>query len=111
MSDLEHVRCVSELKTLQNLRPCVDNDLMLRVEGRLENADLSTDTKHPLILPSRHSLTRLIILNEHAKAGHAGPFYTLMRTRQRFWIVYRISSVKRYLTECVKGAMRKATLV
>ena len=32
LSDLEHVRRVSELKTLQNLRPCVDNDLMLRVE-------------------------------------------------------------------------------
>ena len=40
LSDLEHVRRVSELKTLPNLRPCVDNDLMLRVEGRLESADL-----------------------------------------------------------------------
>ena len=34
-----------------------------------------------------------------------------MRTRQRFWIVYGISSVKRYITECVKCAMRKATPV
>ena len=93
LSDLEHVRRVSELKTLRNLRPCVDNDLMLRVEGRLENADFPTDTKHPLILPSRHPLTRLIILDEYAKAGHAGPCYTLMRTRQRFWIVCGISSV------------------
>ena len=56
LSDLEHVRRVSELKTLPNLRPCVDNDLMLRVKGRLENADLSADTKHPLILPSRYLL-------------------------------------------------------
>ena len=84
---------------------------MLRVEGCLENANLTTDIKHSTILPSKHPLTRLIILNEHAKAGHAGPFYLLMRTRQRFWIVYGISSVKRYLTECVKCAMRKATLV
>ena len=83
MSDLEHVRRVAELKTLRNLRPCVDNNLMLRVEGRLENADFPTDTKHPLIRPSRHPLTRLIILDEHAKAGHAGASYTLMRTRQR----------------------------
>ena len=111
LSDLEHVRSVPELKSLQNLRPCVDNDLMLRVEGCLENADLPTDTKHPLMLPSRHPLTRLIILNEHAKAGHAGPCYTLMRTRQRFGIVYGILSVKRYVTECVKCALRKATPV
>ena len=84
---------------------------MLRVEGRLENANLPTDTKYPLILPSKHPLTRLIIFDEHAKAGQAGPCYTLMRTRQRFWIVYAISSVKRYLTKCVKCAMRKATPV
>ena len=82
---------------------------MLRVECRLENADLPTDTKHPLIPPSIHILTRLIILDEHAKAGHASPCYTLMRTRQRFWIAYGISSVKRYLTEWVTCAMRKAT--
>ena len=108
LSDLEHVRRVSELKTLRNLRPCVDNDLMLRVEGRHKNTDLPTNTKHPLILPSRHQLTRLIVFDEHAKAGHAGPCYTLMRTRQRFWIVYEISSDRRYLRECVKCAMRKA---
>ena len=84
MSNLEHVRRVSELKTPRNLRPCVGNDLMLRVDGCLENDDLPTDTKHPLIFPSRHPLTRLIILKEHAKAGHAGPCYMLLRTRQLF---------------------------
>ena len=67
---------------------------MSRVESRLENANLPTNTKHPIILPSGHSLTRLIILDEHAKAGHAGPCYTLMRTQQHFWNVYGISSVK-----------------
>ena len=102
MSHLKHVRRVCELKTL---RPCVDNALMLRVEGRLKNADFPTDTKHPLILPSRQSLTRLIIFDEHVKAGHAGPCYTIMRTRQHLWIVYGISSVNRYQTECVKYAM------
>ena len=87
MSDLEHFNRVSELKTLRNLSPCVDNDLILRVQDRLENADLPTDTKHFLILPSRHPLTKLIIFDKHAKAGHMGPCYKLMRMRQRFWIV------------------------
>ena len=32
---------------------------------------LIQDTR--LFLPSRHALTRLIILNEHTLAGHAGP--------------------------------------
>jgi len=61
---------------------------MLLVEGRLENADLLLDTKHPFILPSRHALTRLIILQEHINAGHARPSYTLIKTRQQFCIIF-----------------------
>ena len=104
----EQTRQVNELKTLRNLRPCLGPDSILRVEGRLENADLPTDTKHPIILPSRHALTRLVVLYEHSDAGHAGPSYTLMKTRQRFWIIHGISSVKRYLADCAKCSLKKA---
>ena len=105
----EQMHHVSELKTLCNLRPCVGPDLTLRVEGRrLENASLSVDTKHPYILPGSHALTRLIVLSEHSNAGHVGPSYTLMQTRQRFWMIHGISSVKRYLSDCGKCALKKA---
>ena len=58
---------------MRNLRPCIGQDLLLRVDGRLENADLPVDTKHPTILPRRYPLTRLIVLSEHCRSGHAGP--------------------------------------
>ena len=105
----EEMRQVSELRTLRNLRPCVDSDSVLRIEGRLENADLPLDIKHPIILPSRHALTSLIVLHEHCNSGHAGPAYTLMKTRRRYWIIYGISSVKRTLRDCSKCRLRKAT--
>ena len=75
---------ITELKSLRNLRPCADPNSMLRTDGRLENAELPLDTSHPLILPSRRSLTRLLVLYEHVVGGHAGPSYTLMRTREQF---------------------------
>ena len=53
-TDPDEKRRVNELKTLRNLRPCIGQDLLLRVDGRLENADLPVDTKHPIILPGRH---------------------------------------------------------
>ena len=108
-SDVGQMSRIAEMKTLRNLRPCINADSFVRVEGRLENADLPLDIKHPLILPSKHPLTRLIILHEHSIAGHAGPAYTLMRTRQRFWIIYGVSSVKRYIAEYGKCAIRRAT--
>ena len=104
----EDTRRTNELKTLRNLRPCVDSDSMFRVEGRLENAELPIDTRHPRILPGRHALTRLIVLCEHSDSGHAGPSYTLMKTRQRFWIIHGISGVKHYIADCGKCALYKA---
>ena len=98
--DVDDLRRISELKTLRPLRPCIDAGSILRVEGRLENAELPLDAKHPIILPSPHALTRLIALHEHFKAVQAGHSYTLMKTRQRFWIIHRISSVKYFLPSC-----------
>ena len=99
---------LNELKTVRKLRPCVRPDLLLRVECRLDNVALPVDTKHPTIFPGKHALTRLTVQNELADAGRTGPSYTLMLTRQRFWISHGISRVKRYLAECGKCALDKA---
>ena len=109
--DVDDLRRISELKALRPLRPCIDAGSILRVRGRLENAELPLDAKHPIILPSRHAFTRLIILNEHFKAVHTGPSYTLMKTRQRFWIIHGISSVKHFLARCSVCRRYKATPV
>ena len=54
------MKLISKVKSLRNLRPCVDSNSMLRVEGRLENSELPVDVKHPLILAGNHPLTRLV---------------------------------------------------
>ena len=38
-----------------------------------------------------------MVLLAHAKAGHAGPAYTLMETRKQFWIIHGYS--KHYLAD------------
>ena len=107
------MRKLNELKSLRNIRPCVDSDLMLRVEGRLENAELYVDTRHQFIIPSRHALTRLLLLNEHILARLAGPLYTLMQTRQQFWIIFRNGSVKHYyyIADCGECVLQRAKSV
>jgi len=45
----------------------------LRVGGHLQNADLPYEHKHPLLLPSTHRLTDLIIDHHHRKLKHPGP--------------------------------------
>ena len=72
-ANTEDMNRISELKALKNWRPCVDTEDMFRIDGRLQNAALAVDAKHPLILPGKHALTRLVVLHEHVKAGHMGP--------------------------------------
>ena len=51
------------LRALNRFRPCIDNDGLDRVEGRLSNSpELTEDIKHPLILPSECAQTRLVVL-------------------------------------------------
>ena len=106
----EEMDRIFELKSLRNLRLCVDANSMLRIDGRLENAELPLDTRHLLILPRKHALTRLIVLYQHVEAGHAGPSYTLMRTRQQFWIIHGISSVKSFFPNAVNVSGGKLLL-
>ena len=50
----------SDLK--KNLRVFFDSSGILRVGGRIDNAPLPYDTKHPMLLPREHHLTKLIVL-------------------------------------------------
>ncbi|XP_053399566.1 uncharacterized protein LOC128556996 [Mercenaria mercenaria] len=43
----------------------VDKNGIIRCEGRIHNAPLSDVTKFPYLLPNRHPLTRLIVLDTH----------------------------------------------
>ena len=44
----EDMSRIAKLNSLRNLWPCVDANSMLRTDGRLQNAELPLDTRHPL---------------------------------------------------------------
>uniref|UniRef100_H2Z950 Integrase zinc-binding domain-containing protein n=1 Tax=Ciona savignyi TaxID=51511 RepID=H2Z950_CIOSA len=52
-------------------QPCVSYKRS-RVGGRLELSSFDNDVKHPIILPSRHVVTSLIVNHYHVVAGHFG---------------------------------------
>lgn len=84
---------------LAKLKPFVSNGV-LRVGGRLDRAHLHYDAKHPVILPGKHCITEMVILHYHLVNGHVGPHQVLAETRQHFWIVNGISSIRRVLRRC-----------
>ena len=57
--------------SLSRFNPKKDGEGLLQVDGRLWLADdLSYNTKHPILLPKDHAVTRLVITDTHERIGH-----------------------------------------
>ena len=79
----------------------VKNDLLV-CQGRLENSDLDSEAKYPIILPKEHRLTQLIVLDCHSKIHHMRVRATLAELRSRFWITKGRQFVKKILKQCFR---------
>ena len=66
------------------LSPFVEG--IIRVGGRVDKAIVSYETKHPVLLPHDHIVSRLIIQEAH-RCGHPGVATTVAKTRTNYWIV------------------------
>ncbi|KAK3895730.1 hypothetical protein Pcinc_000653 [Petrolisthes cinctipes] len=66
----------------------LEEDGLIRVGGRIRQSSLSDDVNHPVVLPSNHGLSRLIIQNFHQNTHHQGRGITCSEVRSHgFWIL------------------------
>ncbi|XP_043478769.1 uncharacterized protein LOC122509074 [Leptopilina heterotoma] len=94
---------------LKALNPFIDKDGLLRVSGRLSNAPIAWETKHPIILPN-HRISLLIAQQTHLRSLHGGPQMTLFLLRQNFWIIKGRNLVRSIVHKCLTCARHQATL-
>ncbi|XP_076384076.1 uncharacterized protein LOC143261733 [Megalopta genalis] len=100
----EEIRCLTKNQTvkgkLQQLNPFLDDDRMLRVDGRLKHSPMPFNQKHPLILPKAR-ITSVIIESEHRAQLHAGVQTTLYAIRRRYWPIDGRSQIWKAIKGCV----------
>ena len=89
---------------LLRLQPVLDdsNPQLLRMEGRLSTAHhLPSSLRRPVILPTKHPVTALVIAHEDAAHNHtAGVNHLLSTLNSKFWIVHGPAAVKRHRSQC-----------
>ena len=86
---------ISRNSPLWRLSSFLDSDGILRVGGRLEMSNLPYDAKHPVILPKKHHISRLVIAHIHNQGHHnLGVNFTLAELRQKYWIVNGREEIK-----------------
>ncbi|UYV69429.1 hypothetical protein LAZ67_6003549, partial [Cordylochernes scorpioides] len=104
LKQLEAFQPLSGKSPLIKLNPFLDKGGLLRVGGRLNNALLSFDQKHPIILHKAQYITQLVIIHYHERQLHAGVQLTLSAIREKYWIPSGRCLVKQILFKCIKCA-------
>lgn len=101
IESLKNNKCLKKNSSLVSLLPFIDPNGLLRVGGRLDNAQISYNSKHPIILPSKHSLSILLIQEFHVSHLHAGISVLSNIIRQNYWILQCKRLIKRVINKCV----------
>ncbi|XP_026474282.1 uncharacterized protein LOC113377981 [Ctenocephalides felis] len=108
LQDSKHTPSLKLMSELKSLHPFLDKSGFLRVGGRIENADVSYEQKHPIILPKKHYVTRLLLKQEHERLMHAGTQTVLANIRRKYWPLNARRELKAIIHSCVKCAKIKA---
>ena len=77
------------------------------MDSHLKHAKLPQHTRQPVILPSDHRLTLLIVADAHNEINHAGVEHTLSIVRREYYLTKDRRSIRKTLTRCVKFRRRR----
>lgn len=100
IKDISDNKGNNEKSTIHSLTPFVDSAGLLRVGGRLQNANETVRVKHPLLLPPEHPFTELIVHDCHLRTLHGGIQDTTAQLRERFWVPRGRQIAKKIIHRC-----------
>ncbi|XP_015524538.1 uncharacterized protein LOC107227804 [Neodiprion lecontei] len=103
--DIDRIMNKETLKNykLASLNPFVDEHVFLRVGGRLKRAEIPYEQKHPILLPTHHPVTDMIIKETNERAYHASIQSTLCTVRQRgLLLLDGKNQVRNIIRKCVQ---------
>ncbi|GFU93678.1 integrase catalytic domain-containing protein [Trichonephila clavipes] len=100
---------VSKTSKLKALDPFLDENSLLRVGGRLCNADLPFEAKHQIIIPSKHKFTKLLFEHMHKKFFHIGAQGLVHQIRMQFWPINGKGIARKTVHDCIACFRQKPT--
>ncbi|XP_035205975.1 uncharacterized protein LOC118181006 [Stegodyphus dumicola] len=111
--EIDHLKkrkLVCPRSKLKMLNPCLDDEGILRVGGRLRNASIAQNVKYPVILAKSHYITELIIRYYHYKYLHGGAQMLHSEIKQRYWIINAQAAIHKIIRKCVTCCRHRSEL-
>ena len=79
----------------------IDDDQLLRCQGRLKHTQLPLSSNNLVLLPSQHPFVNLLICKTQELAKHSGVNHTLTILRERFWVLKGRQVTRSMVRSCV----------
>ncbi|XP_075151975.1 uncharacterized protein LOC142226001 [Haematobia irritans] len=106
---LEKKLLVDRSSDIKSLCPFLDEEGLMRVQGRLDNAVTMTyEARKPCILPKNHNFTDIVIKWYHCQFHHGNTSTVINEIRQKYWVPALRSAVNKVTSKCTKCKIRKA---
>ena len=83
------------------LNPIIDDQGVMRVGGRQQKARFSYNSRHPIILDSKHPFTKLMIRSEHIQLSHGGSLLVSSSLFRNFHILGGHRAIRSLVRSCV----------
>lgn len=100
-NQLRKERFLPNSSRLNKLSPFIDEEGIIRVGGRLQQAGLPYDTTHPMLLPNYTSFVFSLFEYFHFRNLHAGPQALLGVVRQQFWVLRGRDIARKVVHRCL----------
>lgn len=84
-----------------SLNPFIDDKGILRVGGRLQEAESGYNKKHPIILTKNQNFTILVVRDIHYRYFHANQQLMMNILKTKYWIIGCKNVVKKCIRDCV----------
>jgi len=91
---------VDRNSSIKELSPLLDENGIIRVNGRIKYAQVSRDARQPYVIPHSHPAACLIVRHHHNEA-HLGTEWIVSKVREHYWITKIRSVVKSVAHACV----------
>ena len=92
---------------LNKLSPFMDDQNLMRLNGRLRHADASYEMKHPILQSAKHPIVRKLVADAHESNYHEGTEYVRSILQQNYWIIGLRNALRNVKLKCVKGRKQK----
>ena len=69
---------------------------------------MKPEAKHPIILPRKHHVTKVLVEHYHRRNGHVGAEHVLSLVREKYWIIGGRIIMNQVVSQCFFCRVRRA---